>query len=325
MLQFRTMSNESTEEKQPVSAEEFITRWPLYTPAPVDGFNPPGRISFTCNGAPCGKETTWFKLAKTPKSADVEGLDAPFFQWICYVCGLCGDKYLFVMYRELENEERTFPRLATSATISAVRSSLPPAKHTVTTKIQKIGQSPALSIEIQKPLEKNLGEEHAALYKKALINRNEGYGLGAVSYMRRVVEDKTEDLIEVVAQLAEAHHIDADTIKKLRAAKNEKTTYDQKLKIAATVLPKSLVIDGVNPLDVLYGLVSAGLHDLTEEQCIAIADDIRSVFEYTFSRLRAEAQEKQEFGVEIKRLSDKLAGMKAPKASADEPTKKPTA
>ena len=169
--------------------------------------------------------------------------------------------------------------------------------------VQKIGQFPALSISIPKALEKNLGDAHADLYKKGLINRNEGYGLGAVSYMRRVVEDKTEELIEVVARLAEAHNIEADTVKKIRAAKEEKTTYDEKLKIAATVLPRSLLIDGVNPLDVLYGLVSAGLHDLPEEQCIAIADEIRDVFEYTFTRLKAETEGRKNFAAKIKKLA----------------------
>lgn len=178
--------------------------------------------------------------------------------------------------------------------------------------VVKIGQYPALSIDIPKALKANLGDDHAELYKKALINRNQGYGLGAVSYMRRVVEDKTEELIEVVAQLAEAHNIDPETVKKLRVAKEEKTTYDQKLKIAATVLPTSLLIDGVNPLDVLYGLVSAGLHDLSEEECLAVADEIRSVFEYTFTRLRAETQDRKDFAVKIKKLAGRT-------------TKKPTA
>ena len=38
--------------------------------------------------------------------------------------------------------------------------------------------------------------------------RNNGYGLGAAVYVRRVVEDKTNELIEVVAQLAEAQALD---------------------------------------------------------------------------------------------------------------------
>jgi hypothetical protein len=182
-------------------------------------------------------------------------------------------------------------------------------------QVVKIGQYPALPISIPRAVENNLGQAHAALYKKALINRNEGYGLGAVSYIRRVIEDKTEELIEVVAQMAEAHEIDPKIVEKIRSAKEEQTTYDNKLRVASTVIPKSLLIDGVNPLDALYGLVSAGLHDLSEQECITIADETRSVFEFTFSRLRAETNERKDFADKIKKWAGgNLPAFKASKS-----------
>jgi len=119
-----------------------------------------------------------------------------------------------------------------------------------------------------------------------------------------------------VAQLAESHKIEPEIVKQIRAAKDERTTYDNKLKIAATVLPESLVIDGVNPLGVLFGLVSAGLHDLTEEQCVSIADDTKRVFEFTFTRLRAETKDRQDFADKIK----KWAGGNSPAAKAKKTT-----
>ncbi len=33
------------EETKFITSEEFITRWPLYSPAPVDDFIPPGRFN----------------------------------------------------------------------------------------------------------------------------------------------------------------------------------------------------------------------------------------------------------------------------------------
>jgi hypothetical protein len=166
---------------------------------------------------------------------------------------------------------------------------------TVAIKFQKIGQFPALSIDVPKGLQPNLGEEGIGLYKKALINRNSGFGLGAVTYIRRVVEDKTNELIEVAAKLAESHHVGANIVESIRAAATERTTYDQKLKIAATVLPEALLIEGVNPLGELYNLVSEGVHGLSEEQCIAVADETTSVFEFIFTNLRAQTQARQGF------------------------------
>jgi hypothetical protein len=283
------------EAKKPITPEEFITRWPLYSPAHVEGFYPPTRVSFHCDGK-CAKETTWLRMA----DPEYESLSAAQdgFKWVWYLCGLCNRNYLLVVYRESEHQKRQIKRAT----------GLPPTTTTIVTKVQKIGQYPALSIDVSKGLEKNLGQNAISLYKKGLINRNSGYGLGAVTYIRRVVEDKTDELIEVAAQLAESHNVDALIVKRIRAAATERTTYDMKLKIAATVLPDALIIDGVNPLAQLYSLVSEGVHELTEEQCIAVADETTSVFEFIFTNLRATIKARHDFVDKVK----KWAGLKAP-------------
>jgi hypothetical protein len=227
---------------------------------------------------------------------NLEGVSAAF-KWIWYLCGLCNRKHLLVVYRESGHKERPAALRATSFAHRPV----PPSTVTVVTKVQKVGQYPAQSIDVPKGLEKNLGEEAIGLYKKGLINRNLGYGLGAVTYIRRVVEDKTNELINVAAQLAESHNVDAQIVKQIRAAAEGRTTYDQKLKIAATTLPDSLLIEGVNPLAELYSLVSEGVHSLTEEECIAVADETASVFEFIFTNLRATTAARHGFVEKVKK------------------------
>ncbi len=290
-----TPAAQTEPEKKELTREDFITQWPLYTPFDFKEYTSPDKISFRCNGRACSKETTWAVAYRKHE----RGL---FF--VEYQCTLCGTSYLSVVYRISKSVSQKYIGPSGGETRS------------LSTQVQKVGQFPPLSIDIPKALETNLGKAHAALYKKALISRNEGYGLGAVSYMRRVVEDKTEELIEVVAQLAESHQIDAEIVKQIRAAKDKKTTYDNKLKIASTVFPSSLMIDGVNPLDVLFGLVSAGLHDLSEEQCIEVADETKSVFEYTLTRLRAEITERKEFAAKVKKWAGgNLSSIKKPTSS----------
>jgi hypothetical protein len=41
--------------------------------------------------------------------------------------------------------------------------------------------------------------------------------------------------------------------------------------------PKLLILGGENPLTLLYKPLSVGLHDLTDEQCLQQAADIRTV------------------------------------------------
>ncbi|MGD0163033.1 MAG: hypothetical protein ABSB39_11250 [Candidatus Sulfotelmatobacter sp.] len=313
MLQFPRMAEETeAKKKKALTAEDFITKWPLYTPFNFEEYSPPARISFHCPNHDCSKETTW-ALSNKANFLTV----APNFYHVHYQCTLCQSFNLVVCYLRVGYKTRQI-----------IGPTGQEPRHFYSQAL-KIGQYPALSIKLSKALEKNLGEHHAALYKKALANRNEGYGLGAVSYIRRVVEDKTEELIEVVAQLAQSHNIDPEVIKQIRSAKDEKTTYDKKLKLAATVMPDSLVIDGVNPLDALYGLVSAGLHDLTEEECIEIADETQSVFEFTFTRLRAETKERKDFADKIKKWAGgnspaaKTPKSGTPEKNSAEPSKTP--
>ncbi len=77
----------------------------------------------------------------------------------------------------------------------------------------KIGQFPEPSVDLPNGLEKNLGKEAAKFYRRALICRNAEFGLGAVAYTRRVVEDKTNELIELAAQYAESYDMDEATLK----------------------------------------------------------------------------------------------------------------
>ena len=80
------------------------------------------------------------------------------------------------------------------------------------------------------------------------------------------------------------------------------TRYEDKLQVAATVFPESLKLGTVNPLAVLYTLVSKGLHGLSEPDCIAIADETRDVFEYVFEKLKAEVTNRRAFEERIKKL-----------------------
>jgi hypothetical protein len=132
-----------------------------------------------------------------------------------------------------------------------------------------------------------------------------GYGLAAVGYMRRVVEDKTNELIEVAAEFAEANNVDAATVAEIRAAldPNKYTPYEKKLEIAASVFPASLKAGDINPLQVLFQQVSKGLHGLSEEECVNTADEIKLVFEYVFENLRAQVTSRKAFVTQLKKIS----------------------
>jgi len=51
----------------------------------------------------------------------------------------------------------------------------------------------------------------------------------------------------------------------------------------------------VNPLGQLYKHMSIGLHGKSDEECIAIFDDLKTDFEYVFRNLHLQAKERSEF------------------------------
>lgn len=254
--------------------EEFLEKWPLYTNCDCEQFHPPKSISLDCKQ--CGKETTW-PLDSFHQLRQL----SPFSGFVTtYACGLCkNDKPHITFVIRSSGWEKESPYTQT--------------------KVQKIGQYPSQSVSIGRDLEKRLGES-APLYKNALTCRNVNFGIGALAYIRRVIEDKCNELIEVIAIQAESFG-ENESAKIIRAAKDERMTFDERLRLAAEAMPASLKPNGANPLAALYGLLSNGLHAKSEEDCIGIVDETRDVFEYVFARLRAEIEDRNAMMAKVKK------------------------
>jgi hypothetical protein len=305
MAEGRTGSNGQKQEEKVVTSAEFITASPMFVNVRVNGFSPPQKISLECHG-PCNKETTWELFYDPVVVGGKDQGSALVPDWslksVAYKCLLCGESKLTVIYREMLHAQREIgARVGTGLSRNATS---PPSSIRIVVGVMKVGQYPALTVSIPKGLEKALGSDASGLYRKALISRNAGFGLAAVGYMRRVVEDKTNELIEVAAQYADSNGAEPETVAAIRAAvnPNEYTPYEQKLKLAATVFPANLKVGDVNPLQILFRDVSKGLHGLSEEECIEIADEIRTVFEYVFENLKAQVSDRRAFMEKIKKL-----------------------
>jgi hypothetical protein len=260
------------ETERAMTPREFLEaaglyRWFSFEPH----WTTPQRISRECPH--CKKETTW-----AMRSTQYPPQSSPCY--LEYQCSDCEKIWVLFLLR----------------VVSAANNA----------QVEKIGQFPEPSIQTSRKLQEQLGED-IDFYRKALICRNQGYGIAALAYFRRVVEDKTSELIDTVADLAEAHGIPRDDVQKLRAAKTEKS-YDKKLEVAATLVPTSLQIGGINPLGTLHDLLSQGMHGLSEDDCLQIAEDIRDVFEHIFTTLRTQVEDRQSFIEKAKKLASKRPG-----------------
>jgi hypothetical protein len=142
--------------------------------------------------------------------------------------------------------------------------------------------------------------EDAVLLKKAIRARNFNFGLAAVAYLRRVVENQIDPLIDRILLDRKGSH------EKLRAriAKAKKDRgFRKRLELVGTILPTYLKPNGgQNPLVHLYRLASEGVHNLPEEECIEIFDESLMVFSFVFRELHRHQTEIKSFAESLSKI-----------------------
>jgi hypothetical protein len=157
-----------------------------------------------------------------------------------------------------------------------------------------VGQYPPLSIEPSKELAAALGAEDTELYKKALINGNYSFGIGALAYFRRVIENKVNMLLDLIAEAAKLAKFEPEELERIEEIKTSHHL-DAKIEYASKILPPNLRPGGHNPLNKLYGIASTGIHGKSDEECLEDFQAARFEFEYLFKNLTMSNEEAKEY------------------------------
>lgn len=179
----------------------------------------------------------------------------------------------------------------------------------------KVGQYPELEERVPESLEGALGATDLKLYKNALRMRNFNLGLAAVAYMRRVVENRMGDMLEILHEAAVAHNAAPELLKRHEEMKKEKR-FAVKIDYAGDLLPANLRPSGKpNPMAILHDLASEGLHAMSDEECVDIFDKCRTTFEYVFGKMRIETEDARTFVKNMAGLAEARG-----KAEAKSPT-----
>jgi hypothetical protein len=272
---------------------EFINTWPLYSPfemvfdPPVNSPILPDRILRDCST--CEATPTWVR--KNPEGLSNTPLSVGEGSVVEYLCTHCGQESIYLWFKQANTNSQgaggTYP---------------------VTTRsvLRKLGQWPSQQNEPDREVSKALSQPLLDFFKKGLTSLNHGYGLGALAYFRRVVEDASTVLIDLFAEraAAEGDQAAADTI---RAAKGAGHVEDR-LRTAADALPTSLRPGGVNPLSVLYTHYSRGIHGLSDDECLVVAQRLYFAVEYIFKNWRKQMEDVAEFRRTVQRWSDPSKG-----------------
>ena len=142
-------------------------------------------------------------------------------------------------------------------------------------KVEKIWQYPD-RIRVEKSIQKMLSSQFS-MYRKGVLAESQGFGVGAFSYYRRVIENYWKDLIEEVINICDPTK-DLKIIDFLNNHKHE-WRFEKLIKDGKIKVPDVLVIDGKNLLIELYNSLSRGLHASNDEECLNKAKHIRNLLE----------------------------------------------
>ncbi len=142
-------------------------------------------------------------------------------------------------------------------------------------EVMKLGEYPPFSAPISTRIAKLLEKADLELYRKGTRAEAQGLGIGAATYFRRIVDSQWHLLVTEIRQAAEKLGV-KDLI--LFDAALKETQFSTAVEILKDAIPpKLLILDGQNPLTLLYRPLSVQLHLLTDEECLQQAADIRRV------------------------------------------------
>lgn len=206
----------------------------------------------------------------------------------------CANETVFITYRcrDCGRWPKTFA-LVLSADLKT--------KPWVVTAI-KLGEYPPFGSHLAKRLQRMLSDTDLDLYRKGLRTEREGHGIGAAAYYRRVVENQWKALVKKLRDAAEKLGSPEDRLRVFDEALVQ-TQFSAAVDLLKDAIPpKLLILDGQNPLTLLYRPLSVQIHGLSDEQCLQQAADIRVVLNDTFDNIGRVLSEDETLKAAVNRL-----------------------
>lgn len=220
-----------------------------------------------CNG------TRFFRCKTSQPTVKNDGFS---FFYISYICSNC------------RKTEKTFS-LAASRDEDADSG-----------RCYKFGELPVYGPPTPSRLIKLIGPDRETFLKGRRCE-NQGLGIGAFVYYRRVVENQKNRILDEIIKVAEKLKVASTTIAALNSAKCE-TQFSKALASVKDAMPQALLINGHNPLTLLHSALSDGLHDQTDEHCLEIASSVRVVLGELSERLSQSLKDEAELNNALSKL-----------------------
>jgi hypothetical protein len=164
----------------------------------------------------------------------------------------------------------------------------------------KFGELPAFGPPVSPKLIKLIGGDRE-MFLKGRRCENQGLGVGAFVYYRRVLENQRVRILKEIVKVCEKVGVSQDHIAILRAAEAE-TRFSESLNMAKDVMPQVLLINGHSPLLLLHGALSEGLHAMSDEECLELASSVRVVLAELSDRMSQALKDEKELTSAVSHL-----------------------
>lgn len=263
------MSENPTQPVEPISLSEFLERVPptqfktvmtrvsladldkeTGQPSIVRVYIP--QLQLHCPSDSCNREMFF----RHDKSYILVGLPTWQYHYLGFTCANCG------MYHKI---------FSLGMVVEVINNNDQPFK----VECFKFGEMPPFGPPTPSRLISLIGPDRE-LFLKGRRAENQGLGIGAFVYYRRVVEDQKNRIIDEIIKVAEIIAAPAEMITALKNAQKEHQ-FSKAVDSVKNAIPQRLLIAGQNPFILLHSALSQGLHELTDEKCLELAGAIRVI------------------------------------------------
>ena len=265
---------------------EFLQGVPLHSPRRILSFSTfPAEIYVHCDQEKCEDVCKHGKL----KDESFRWIFEPYY-FVVYGCSNCSNSIItkdFILKAKLKSETDSY------------------------TTFTKIYQSPAFGQPIPNRLFHIIGEENRNHFLQARRAIARGLGIGAHSYYRRIVESAKFDLVGSILEVAQATNASPIQIELLKKAQAERQ-FSKAIEMLQEVnaIPAILLIKGHNPLSLLHDLLSEGIHQLNDGECLDRTQEAEIILCEIAKRMQMAMTEQKEVTAAITSILNRQAADK---------------
>jgi len=167
--------------------------------------------------------------------------------------------------------------------------------------VLKVGEDPPFGPPVPSRVISLIGPDREN-FLKGRHSENQGLGIGAFAYYRRIVEDHKDRILDELISACKKLATPPEIIKDLENVKRE-TQFAKAIDSIKPGLPESLLLDGRhNPLTLLHAALSGGLHGETDEECLELAQHIRVVLTELAERVTQVLSQRGELDSAVSKL-----------------------